>query len=131
MSFAPATNWPSRSASSATIRTSTPTGPIEPGSAPKVVRISSAVAGRKSDRSAFCIFSWCRRSSPRTRPSTTLPSAVTTGMALAVAASSTPSDPASASMVVTSGVATCSGASSGSGKPGVRGIDRATSRFAA
>src|SRR5829696_4766547 len=34
--FAPATNWPSRSASSATTVPENPTGPIEPGSAPNV-----------------------------------------------------------------------------------------------
>ena len=44
--FAPATNWPSRSASSATISPVKPTGPSEPGSAPNAARISSSVAGR-------------------------------------------------------------------------------------
>ena len=43
VSFAPATNWPSRSVSSATTSPENPTGPIEPGSAPKADRISSSV----------------------------------------------------------------------------------------
>ena len=38
MRFAPATNCPSRSASSATTSTEVPTGPIEPGSAPNASR---------------------------------------------------------------------------------------------
>ena len=46
MRFAPATNCPSPSASSAITGPSKPTGPSEPGSAPNAARISSSVAGR-------------------------------------------------------------------------------------
>ena len=48
--FAPATNWPSRSVSSATISPLNPTGPSEPGSAPNAARIS--VLGRRAQRRA-------------------------------------------------------------------------------
>ncbi len=44
--FAPATNWPSRSVSSATTSPAKPTGPSEPPDAPNAARISSSVDGR-------------------------------------------------------------------------------------
>ena len=50
--FAPATNCPSRSVSSATISPLKPTGPSEPGSAPNAARISSSVDGRTASPSA-------------------------------------------------------------------------------
>ena len=63
--------------------------------------------------------------------STSVPSAVTTGIAFDVAAASMPSSSASASIVVTPGVATSSGAPSRSGNSGARGTPRAISRSAA
>jgi hypothetical protein len=65
------------------------------------------------------------------RPSTSVPSGFTTGIAFDVAAESTPRSSASASIVATPGVATSCGASSRSGNVGARGTERATSRSAA
>ena len=107
--FAPATNCPSRRVSSATISPGNPTGPSEPGSAPKAARISSSVAGRKSLPSAAASFASSRRSSPRISASTTVPSAFTTGIAFDVAAGSIRRNAASSSIVVMPGVATSCG----------------------
>ena len=93
--FAPATNWPSRSASSATTSPLQPTGPSEPGSAPKAERISSSVASRTSPPSTDASFASSSRSSPRTSASTTAPSR-TTGIAFDVAAASMPRNSARA-----------------------------------
>ena len=71
--FAPATNWPFRRASSATISPLNPTGPSEPGSAPNAARISSSVAGRNALPSTAASLASSSRSSPRIRPSTTRP----------------------------------------------------------
>ena len=51
--FAPVTYTPRSSAASASTSTSAPTGPMNPGSAPKVATISSSVEGRNSDPSAL------------------------------------------------------------------------------
>jgi hypothetical protein len=72
-----------------------------------------------------------RRSSPRTSASTTSPSPFTTGIAFDVAASSIPSEPASASIVAIPGVSIGSGASNRAGNSGARGTPRAISRSAA
>ena len=63
--------------------------------------------------------------------STSVPSVFTTGIAFDVAAASMPRKSASASIVVTPGVSTSSGASSRSGNSGARGTPRAISRSAA
>ena len=76
--FAPATNWPFRSVSSATISPLNPTGPSEPGSAPNAARISSSVAGRNALPSTAASLASSSRSSPRIRPSTTVPSSFVT-----------------------------------------------------
>ena len=62
--FAPATNWPSRSVSSATTSPLKPTGPSEPPEAPNAARISSSVAGRDGRPSAASSFAGSMRSSP-------------------------------------------------------------------
>ncbi len=92
-----------------------------------VVRRGSVVA-RERRRAAWAPTS---RSSPRTSPSTSVPSVFTTGIAFDVAAASMPRNSARASIVVTPGVATSYGASSASGRSGARGTPRAISRSAA
>ena len=102
------------------------------GSAPNAARISSSVAGRESPAERVVrASSRSSRSSPRTSASTTVPSVFVTGIAFDVAAASMPRNSASASIVVTPGVSTSSGASSGAGNSGARGIARAISRSAA
>ena len=60
-------------------RRGTPTGPMKPGSAPNVSRISASVAGRNGVPSAFwSLISFSRRS-PRTSASFIVPSSSTTG----------------------------------------------------
>ena len=103
--FAPATNWPFRNVSSATISPLNPTGPSEPGSAPNAARISSSVAGRNALPSTAASLASSSRSSPRIRARTTVPSSFVTGIAFEVAAASMPRNPASASIVAIPGVA--------------------------
>ena len=117
--FAPATNCPSRSVSSATTSPWKPTGPSEPGSAPNAERISSSVAGR-----TFCaergdqldelepVVAADEREHDRAvvgrrpaSPSRSPPASI-------------PRSSASASIVVTPGVSTSSGACSSGGNSG-------------
>ncbi len=119
--FAPATNWPSRSVSSAITSPEKPTGPSDPPLAPKAARISSSVDGRDSPGNASYSFISLSRSSPRTSASTTVPSAFVTGIAFDVAATSMPRKSASDSHVVMPGVTTSSAETSVSGNVGTCG----------
>ena len=119
--FAPATNCPSRSVSSAITSPLKPTGPSEPPEAPNAARISSSVAGRDGRPRAASSFAGSMRSSPRTSASTTVPSSVVTGIAFEVAATSIARNSARASQVFTPGVSTSSVETSVSGKIGARG----------
>ena len=111
--FAPATNWPSRSVSSAIDLA------LEADRAERArigaERGADLVLGRRPDVAAERRERASRsssRSSPRTSASTTVPSSFVTGIAFDVAAGSMPRNSASASIVVTPGVSISSGASS-------------------
>ena len=119
--FAPVTQEPSRSVSSATMPpiapSRMPTGPIEPGLGAER-RLDLLGRGRRaSPAAAPCSsLSSCRRRSPRTSASQTLPSSATTGIALLVVRASMPRKPRQPSIVVTPGVSTsATGALGGEG----------------
>ena len=103
--FAPATNWPSRSVSSATISPlNADRARASRGSAPKAARISSSVDGpeaaARAPQRASPPRAGRRRGRARARPS---PSRYVTGIAFDVAASRCRGSSASASIVVIAG----------------------------
>ena len=108
--FAPATNWPSRSASSATTSPSKPDRPERAGIGAErgadLLLGRGAHVGRRAPPSSFASSS---RSSPRTSASTTVPSSFTSPASPSTSPPRrSPSSSASASIVVTPGVSTSS-----------------------